>query len=188
MRCIVGLGNPGVAYNKTRHNVGFWFIEALVEAYGGVKVSYPRIKASCYKIHVESGVLFAMMPLTFMNDSGGAVAGLLRYHDIDPHALMIVHDELDFPVGKCRLKFSGGHGGHNGVRDVIRCLGTSDFWRLRIGIDKNHSGNKQHSHVLGVMPNEQHEQTMASIVQLMDHLPLLCQGQYETVMNQMHES
>ena len=129
-RLIVGLGNPGGEYEDTRHNLGFWFVERLAR----------ELKVNCvpqgkFFGHVgRDGETWLLMPTTFMNRSGQAVAALARFYKIAPAEILVVHDELDLPPGGIRLKQGGGNGGHNGLKDIQAKLGTPDFWRLRLGI------------------------------------------------------
>lgn len=137
IKLIVGLANPGAEYAKTRHNAGQWFVEALS--------SEPfKTESKFYASHVLTSVhstpVRLMIPTTYMNESGKAVAALAQFYKISPEEILVAHDELDLPPGTARLKQGGGHGGHNGLRHLIQCLGTPNFHRLRIGI--GHPGNK----------------------------------------------
>ncbi len=135
MQLIVGLGNPGDKYIKTRHNAGFWFLDKLSAHFRYEK----KFNAECAEITLNGQKIYLLKPLTFMNLSGDAVQKILQFYKISPENMLVAHDELDFPAGKCRLKKGGGHGGHNGLRDIITKIGNSDFLRLRIGI--NHPGD-----------------------------------------------
>jgi PTH1 family peptidyl-tRNA hydrolase len=129
-RLIVGLGNPGLEYEATRHNVGFWFVDHLAE----------RLKTTLTpqaKFHGKAGRagdIWLLEPTTFMNRSGQAVAALANFYKISPEEILVIHDELDLPPGGIRLKQGGGNGGHNGLKDIQDKLGSADFWRLRLGI------------------------------------------------------
>ena len=130
LRLVVGLGNPGREYARTRHNAGFRFADALAARLGasfGVEAKFAGDVA-------KAGELRILKPSTYMNLSGRAVAAVARFFAIAPDAILVAHDELDLPAGDAKLKFGGGHAGHNGLRDVVPQLGTADFWRLRIGI------------------------------------------------------
>ncbi len=133
---VVGLGNPGPAYADTRHNIGFWWIDRLAKELGLTFANEPRFFGEV----ARSGALRLLKPATFMNRSGQAVAALARFFRILPEAILVVHDELDLPPGRARLKFGGGVAGHNGLKDLCAQLGTEGFWRLRLGI--GHPGRR----------------------------------------------
>jgi len=140
IRLIVGLGNPGREYETTRHNAGYWWVDAIA---GRKKARWTKeSKFSGFVTRVEEGGrdFWMLKPSTYMNESGRSVSAFLRFHKIDPGAMLVVHDELDLPPGTVRLKKGGGTGGHNGLTDIIDALGTGDFWRLRVGI--GHPGHK----------------------------------------------
>ena len=145
IRLVVGLGNPGDQYQNNRHNVGFWFLDMLAEKYGLTFRKSPHGK-SCGLMGDEGNIWF-FQPGTYVNLSGGAVSGFMNYYDLDASRLLLVHDDIDLPDAEIRLKYGGGHGGHNGVRDVIKHCGA-DFWRLRVGM--SHPGDKSlvHDYVL----------------------------------------
>lgn len=130
LRLIVGLGNPGLEYEATRHNAGFWFVDHLADK---LKVSLAP-QGKFYGRAGRAGELWLLQPTTFMNRSGQAVAALANFYKIAPDEILVVHDELDLPPGGIRLKQGGGNGGHNGLKDIQAKLGTPDFWRLRLGI------------------------------------------------------
>jgi PTH1 family peptidyl-tRNA hydrolase len=146
---VVGLGNPGAEYDKTRHNAGFWFIERLASQEGVVFSRESKFQSDVAKIQVAGQVVYILKPTTFMNRSGQSVASLASYFGVEPRDILVVHDELDLDPGKVRLKLSGGHGGHNGLRDIISQLGTKDFMRLRLGVGHPGSSNKVLNYVLG---------------------------------------
>lgn len=140
IRLIVGLGNPGREYQDTRHNVGFWWVDELAQSH---KINFK----SDLKFHGLTGrgilhghEVLLLKPQTFMNVSGRAVGALAKFYKIEPAEILVVHDELDLQPGIVRLKIGGGHGGHNGLKDIIAQLGTKDFWRLRFGI--GHPGER----------------------------------------------
>ena len=139
LKLIVGLGNPGAEYARTRHNAGFWYVDELARSGGGAWRREPRFQCELARVHVAGCELWLLKPTTFMNRSGAAVQAVSAFYRIAPAELLLVHDEIDLPPGVVRLKEGGGHGGHNGVRDVIAQLGA-DFWRLRIGV--GHPGSK----------------------------------------------
>ena len=139
LRLIVGLGNPGAEYARTRHNAGFWYVDELARSGGAAWRRESRFQCELARVSVAGFELWLMKPATFMNRSGAAVQAVAAFYRIAPAELLVVHDEIDLPPGVVRLKEGGGHGGHNGVRDVIAQLGA-DFWRLRIGV--GHPGSK----------------------------------------------
>lgn len=130
IRLVAGLGNPGREYAGTRHNAGFWFVDALAEKLSASFASEAKFGGDV----ARAGALRLVKPMTYMNLSGRAVAGLARFFGIEPSEILVVHDELDLLPGKAKMKFGGGHAGHNGLRDIQAQLGSPDFWRLRIGI------------------------------------------------------
>lgn len=138
IRLVVGLGNPGAEYAETRHNAGFWFCERLAADMGAGFSNESRFHGRV--AHARSAGVWLLMPQTFMNRSGQSVGALARFHRIPPAEILVAHDELDIPPGQLRLKFGGGPGGHNGLKDISAHLGTQDYWRLRIGI--GHPGDR----------------------------------------------
>ena len=130
IRLVAGLGNPGRGYAATRHNAGFWFVDALAAKLGSAFSHEARFAADVAK----AGDLRICKPMTFMNASGRSVAALARFFGIAPDSILVVHDELDLSPGDVKLKLGGGHAGHNGLRDIHAQLGTADYWRLRLGI------------------------------------------------------
>lgn len=130
IRLVAGLGNPGRGYAATRHNAGFWFANALAAKLGASFAGEAKFAADV----ARSADLRIAKPMTFMNLSGRSVAGIARFFDIAPDAILVVHDELDLLPGEAKLKLGGGVAGHNGLRDIKAQLGTADFWRLRLGI------------------------------------------------------
>jgi len=138
LKLIVGLGNPGAEYARTRHNAGYWFVDELARGANWKRES--RYQCELARGKVGTTELWLAKPTTYMNRSGAAVQSLAAFYRIVPAEILVVHDEIDLAPGDVRLKQGGGHGGHNGVRDVIATIGA-DFWRLRIGV--GHPGNKE---------------------------------------------
>ena len=130
IKLVAGLGNPGRGYASTRHNAGFWFVDRLAERLPAAFSHESRFGADIAK----SGDLRIVKPMSYMNNSGRAVAGISRFFGIPPEAILVVHDELDLKPGDARVKLGGGHAGHTGLRDIHMHLGSSDYWRLRLGI------------------------------------------------------
>jgi len=140
IRLIVGLGNPGEKYERTRHNAGFWWVDAVAERKRAAWKRETKFSGSVTRVE-EGGREFTLLkPATYMNESGRSVSALMRFFKIGPGELLVVHDELDLPPGAVKLKRGGGTGGHNGLEDIVDALGTKDFWRLRVGI--GHPGHK----------------------------------------------
>ena len=139
LRVIVGLGNPGADHARTRHNAGFWFADRAAAKFGGEFRKEARFHGALADITVAGQRLFVLKPATYMNGSGRAAQALMAFHKLEPGELLVVHDELDLPAGAARLKIGGGHGGHNGLRDLHAQIGP-DYRRLRIGV--GHPGEK----------------------------------------------
>jgi peptidyl-tRNA hydrolase, PTH1 family len=139
LKLVVGLGNPGPEYARTRHNAGYWFVDQLARSAGGAWRRESRHQCELARVSVEDCELWLIKPTTYMNNSGAAVHSIAAFYRIAPAEVLVVHDEIDLPPGVARFKEGGGHGGHNGVRDIMAQLGP-DFWRLRIGV--GHPGHK----------------------------------------------
>ena len=139
IRLIVGLGNPGSEYARTRHNAGFWLVDELARRHGGVFRHEGKHQAELARVRIGGEEVWLAKPMTFMNRSGGPVSSVLNFYKIAPAQMLVAHDEIDLPSGTIRLKEAGGHGGHNGLRDLIAAQGDG-FWRLRIGV--GHPGTK----------------------------------------------
>lgn len=185
-KLIVGLGNPTLQYAKTRHNAGFWVLDRLADQYRVVFSVDSRTQSRLACLDIDGEKIFLLKPMQFMNRSGVAVAALARFYRIMPDQILVVHDELDFEPGIVKLKRGGGHGGHNGLRDIISCLGAADFWRLRIGI--GHPGDRGAviGYVLTSPPQSQLSLLEAAMDRAMTFFPGLIAGQRERVMNEMH--
>ena len=133
-KLIVGLGNPGTKHEKDRHNAGFWLLDEIARQHQGNWQDDPKFFGQISKVKLGSEDTYLLKPSTFMNRSGQAVAALCRFHKINPDSMLIVHDELDLKPGVARLKWAGGLGGHNGLKDISAHMNTNDYWRLRLGI------------------------------------------------------
>lgn len=182
MRLIVGLGNPGARYQATRHNAGFWFVEAYAAKHGAGWKAAARYHGDV----AEAGGAWLLKPATFMNVSGRAVAALAGFYKIPVAQILVVHDELDLPPGVARLKQGGGHGGHNGLRSTIAELGGADFWRLRIGI--GHPGHKDlvTDYVLTKPAAEDRERIESAIARALEVMPELRQGELQRAIHRLH--
>jgi PTH1 family peptidyl-tRNA hydrolase len=139
IKLIVGLGNPGAEYARTRHNAGFWLVDELARRHGGTFRHEGKHQAELARIRIGGEEVWLAKPMTFMNRSGGPVSSVLNFYKLAPAQMLVAHDEIDLPSGTVRLKEAGGHGGHNGLRDLIAAQGDG-FWRLRIGV--GHPGAK----------------------------------------------
>lgn len=137
---VVGLGNPGSEHANDRHNAGFWFVDALARDLNETFNLDKRFFAETAKARVDGRTVHLIKPSNFMNNSGQGVAAVMNFFKIPAEKMLVVHDELDLPPGVVKLKQGGGHGGHNGLRDIVAKIGTKDFWRLRVGI--GHPGHK----------------------------------------------
>ena len=174
-RLIVGLGNPGRDYEETRHNAGFWFCARLARAWGIPLAHESRFHGIVGR---SAGNIWMLLPQTFMNRSGQAVGALARFHRIEPAEILVVHDELDIPPGQLRLKFGGGMGGHNGLKDITSHLGTQDYWRLRIGIGHPGDRNEVVNYVLKQPRREEQAEIDAAIDRALDLMPLIEKGEW----------
>jgi len=186
LRLIVGLGNPGAEHTRTRHNAGFWFIDALAERQGARFGAESRLHGETAKVTLEGGTVYLLKPSTFMNRSGLAVASALRYWKIEPHEMLVAHDELDLPPGTARLKFDGGHGGQNGLRDIAAHLGHGKYHRLRVGI--GHPGHKDRvtPWVLGRPGKDDEASILRAIDDALGVLPLAARGDINEAMKRLH--
>ena len=140
IKLFVGLGNPGPEYEATRHNAGFWWLDALADKLGVRLVPERAYQGLLARANLQQGPVWLVQPMTYMNRSGASVAPLARFFKIEPNQILVVHDELDLQPGQAKLKFGGSAAGHNGLKDIHGLLGTPDFWRLRLGI--GHPGVK----------------------------------------------
>jgi peptidyl-tRNA hydrolase, PTH1 family len=188
IRLVVGLGNPGRDYAATRHNVGFWFVDALADAHGGRFRAEGKLSGELCRLTIAGADLRLLKPSTFMNRSGQSVAAVSRYFDIPPAAILIAHDELDLPVGRVRLKQGGGHAGHNGLRDTIAVLGSSDFWRLRIGIDHPGDRGQVVGYVLGRPSEDDATSVRDALAKALGILDDLLLGRFQAAMNRLHSA
>jgi len=186
LRLIVGLGNPGAEYLRTRHNAGFWFVDALAAGQGERWSFDGKLHGESCKVRLGGEPVWLLKPATFMNKSGIAVASALRYYKISPEECLVAHDDLDLPAGTARMKFDGGHGGQNGLRDIVAHLGHGKFHRLRLGI--GHPGHRDQvtPWVLG-RPSEQDEDAIVDgIARALDVLPLAVDGQFDKATQRLH--
>lgn len=183
---IVGLGNPGAKYAETRHNAGFWFLDRLAQIAGVSLRSQTKLHAETAKATVSGVDVILVKPTTFMNHSGQAVRAVLDYYKLDAGRLLVAYDELDLPPGVARLKQGGGHGGHNGMRDIFRHTTDHDFLRLRIGI--GHPGHRDAvtPWVLSRASSAQERLIRDSIASAIEVMPLVLEGDAAGAMKQLH--
>ena len=186
---VVGLGNPGEKYARTRHNAGFWFVDELARRHGGAFRTESKHQGELARINLTVAAarqeLWLLKPTTFMNRSGAAIASVSHFYKIPPGAILVAHDELDLAAGTVRLKLAGGHGGHNGLRDTIAAIGA-DFWRLRLGI--GHPGHKDLvlDYVLQRASAADEQSIENAIGKAADVLPLLLEQGGEKAMTRLH--
>ena len=186
LRLIVGLGNPGAEHLRTRHNAGFWLVDALALQQGARFGLESRLFGETCKVTIAGQPIWLLKPATFMNASGKSVAAALRYWKIEPEEALLVHDDLDLPPGTARLKFDGGHGGQNGLRDTMQLLGHGRFHRLRIGI--GHPGHKDRvtPWVLGKPGRDDEAAILRAVEDAIDILPLAVEGNFMDAMTRLH--
>lgn len=186
LRLIVGLGNPGPEYARSRHNAGFWFVDALADKLGERFALDSKLFGQTARVVIAGQPVWLLKPATFMNLSGKSVTAALNYWKIPPQAALLAHDELDLAPGTARLKFDGGHGGQNGLRDTMRLLGHGQFHRLRVGI--GHPGNKDQvtPWVLGRPGKDDEVSILRAIDDAIDVLPLAVEGDFNEAMKRLH--
>ncbi|HEY0180698.1 MAG TPA: aminoacyl-tRNA hydrolase [Dokdonella sp.] len=186
LRLVVGLGNPGAEHLRTRHNAGFWFVDALAAREGARFGAEAKLRGETAKVALGGSSVWLLKPTTYMNASGASVGAALRYWKIPPEEMLVVHDDLDLPPGTARLKFDGGHGGQNGLRDLFAHVGHGKFHRLRIGI--GHPGHKDRvlGWVLGRPSAADEAAMLEAIGRALDVLPLAVAGDFEAAMKRLH--
>lgn len=186
LRLIVGLGNPGAEHLRNRHNAGFWLVDALAQREGARFGIESKLRGETAKIALDAQPLWLLKPITYMNASGASVGAALRYWKIAPEEILVVHDDLDLDPGVARLKFDGGHGGQNGLRDLIAHIGHGQFHRLRLGI--GHPGHKERvlGWVLGRPSAADEEAIIDAIARSLDVLPLAVAGDFSEAMKRLH--
>jgi PTH1 family peptidyl-tRNA hydrolase len=184
IRLVVGLGNPGKEYERTRHNAGFWLVERFASGSGIALRKDPKFQALVGR-HEASGA-WLLMPQSFMNASGRAVQMLAGFFKIKPEEILVAHDELDFPPGTAKIKQGGGIAGHNGLRDISQRIGSHDYWRLRIGVGKPPPGSEGADYVLQKPAPDDRSAIEASIDKALAILPLCLSGDMQTAMHKLH--
>jgi len=186
IRLIVGLGNPGADYVDNRHNAGFWFLDLLADHLSLTFRFEKRFNADETRYRGSDKDVFLIKPQTFMNRSGQALAAVMRFYKFKPSQILVVHDELDLDPGSNRLKHGGGHGGHNGLRDVINHLDDKEFFRLRVGI--GHPGDRGQvvNYVLHRPSIADRESIETANQQAMEVMPLIFEGRIDKAMQALH--
>jgi peptidyl-tRNA hydrolase, PTH1 family len=182
---IVGLGNPGPEHLLTRHNAGFWFVDALAAQLGGRFRSHTKFQGEICRTQFAGSDITLLKPMTYMNRSGLAIRSLSDYLKVKPAEILVAHDEMDLPVGEVRFKLGGGAGGHNGLRDTITHLGA-DFWRLRLGVGHPSDKSQVIDYVLRRAPKEEEEKILACVEGALEALPMFVEQGAERAMNGLH--
>jgi peptidyl-tRNA hydrolase, PTH1 family len=185
LKLVVGLGNPGAEYAHTRHNAGFWLVDELARRHGGAFRHESKHQAELARVRMNGDEVWLAKPMTFMNRSGGPVSSILNFYKIAPGQMLVAHDEIDLPSGTIRLKEGGGHGGHNGLRDLIAAQGDG-FWRLRIGV--GHPGTKDDvvDHVLDRASRHEQRVIDDTIVAGADAIEEMLRSGAQIAMNKLH--
>jgi PTH1 family peptidyl-tRNA hydrolase len=188
LRLIVGLGNPGAEHLRTRHNAGYWLVDALAQRERARFGAEAKLRGETAKVTIGGQPLWLLKPTTWMNASGASVGAALRYWKIEPEEMLVVHDDLDLEPGIARLKFDGGHGGQNGLRDLFVHIGHGRFHRLRIGI--GHPGHKDRvtGWVLGRPSAADEAAMLEAVARSLDVLPLAVGGEFNEAMKTLHTS
>ncbi|MGK0499195.1 MAG: PTH1 family peptidyl-tRNA hydrolase [Oceanicoccus sp.] len=187
IKLIVGLGNPGREYEDTRHNAGALFAEELARQQAGLLKQESKFFGLTARINLDGNDIRLVIPTTFMNRSGQAVAAMCNFYKVATNEVLVAHDELDIDAGTARFKQGGGHGGHNGLRDIIsKCGNNRDFHRLRIGIGHPGSADKVTGYVLNKAPAVDHQKMIDAIDESIRALPDAVIGDWAKAMNYLH--
>ncbi len=183
---IIGLGNPGSGYEATRHNAGFWFLDVLARRWPMDLRVENRFRGALADLRINNHRVRVLRPETFMNESGSPVAGVAKYFDFSPEEILVVHDDLDLPPGTVRVKRGGGHGGHNGLRDIFSKLGSREFVRLRIGIGHPGNADEVTNYVLQKPSAADRNAIFDAIDRAVERLDELLDGELGLAMNVLH--
>jgi PTH1 family peptidyl-tRNA hydrolase len=190
IRLIVGLGNPGTEHERDRHNAGFWLVDRIAGLRRVDLKKEGKFQARVARFATADGDAWLLQPQTYMNLSGAAVSALAGFYKITPDQVLVVHDDLDLPAGGVKLKLGGGHGGHNGLRDIAARLSTTDFWRLRIGIGHPRDSARSEQDVADFVLQPPRKEEQALIDDVIDRslvlLDLMLAGQMEQAMHKLH--
>lgn len=185
-KLLLGLGNPGRQYAKTRHNAGAWLVDALLERYSGSLKLHKKFQAAMTECRIAESNLRVMCPTTWMNHSGLSVAAVAKFYKISPAEILVAHDDLDFSAGLARLKQGGGHGGHNGLRDMIAALGSANFYRIRLGIGHPGQADGVSDYVLHAPSERDRVAITQSIELVISCFEALLAGDWAAVQKRLH--
>ena len=186
IQLLVGLGNPGAEYEDTRHNAGFWWIDEVAASHSAKLQLESKFSGHAGRVKLGDHEAWLLKPNTFMNASGRSVGAIAKFYKIPPEAILVIHDELDLPPSGVKLKKGGGHGGHNGLKDIAAHLGTNDFWRLRLGIGHPGDRNAVINFVLHAPSRDEMSLIQNNIDASAHVLPMLLAGQFEAAMLKLH--
>ena len=186
IKLIVGLGNPGKDYQAHRHNVGFWFCDTLAHSYMAVFKKEAKFFGDVAQVNIAGANVRLLKPNTYMNASGKSIQSIAKFYQIHANKILIVHDELDINPGVAKIKFSGGHGGHNGLRDTINTLGSKDFYRLRIGIGHPGDKSKVADFVLHAPNKSEFESIQTTLIDSLNVIEQLINGDVDSAMKVLH--
>lgn len=186
MKCIIGLGNPGKKYEKTRHNIGFMVVDELARRHN-FSLSKKKFNGIYAMENIQNEKVIVMAPQTYMNLSGEAVRPLMEYYNLDIEDILVIYDDLDLPTGKIRLRQKGGHGGHNGIRSIIANVGNKEFKRIRIGIGRPVSRVPVVDYVLGTFSAEEKEEALTGIEKAADACEAWLNRPFPEVMNDFNQ-
>jgi PTH1 family peptidyl-tRNA hydrolase len=186
IQLLVGLGNPGAEYESTRHNAGFWWVDQVCQQTAAKLNLEAKFFGHAGRVKLAGEEVWALKPTTFMNLSGRSVGALAKFYKIPPESVLVIHDELDLPPGTVKLKQGGGHGGHNGLKDIAAQLGTPNFWRLRLGIGHPGDRNAVSNFVLHAPTRDELQAIEGNIDESIAILPQLITGKFEEAMLKLH--
>lgn len=186
IQLIIGLANPGQEYTETRHNAGAWFIEELAHFSHSILRHEAKYHGQHSIIELNQHTCHLLIPTTYMNLSGQAVRACMTYHKIPSDAILVAHDDIDLPPGVIKLKFDGGDGGHNGLKDIIRHLNTKQFYRLRIGVGRPKNSNDVADYVLHQPSKADRQKINTAMQNAHDVLPFVMNGEFQKAMQQLH--
>jgi len=185
IKLVVGLGNPQKNLLLTRHNVGYWYLDKLLEKFDSKLVEDKKLNSFWCKVEYKGDSIYLVKPSLFINDSGKSISSFIKYYKISPENILVIHDDIDLNVGDTRLKFGGGHGGHNGLRDIINHIGKN-YWRLRVGV--GHPGEKSlvHNYVLNNPSKNDNLEINISINESFENIDILLDGQFDKYTKILH--
>ncbi|MBE8189852.1 MAG: aminoacyl-tRNA hydrolase [Candidatus Thioglobus sp.] len=182
LKLLVGLGNPGQEYRSHRHNVGFWFCDALANLHAGEFKTTGKFFGETAKISLTNLSFHLLKPNTYMNNSGQSVQSLVKFYQLKLDEILVIHDDLDLSPGVAKLKFGGGHGGHNGLRDIIKALSSKDFYRLRLGIGAPVDREKVADFVLNSPSKSELELLQIALKNALNIIPEMLAGETDKAM------